>query len=228
MIDRETFYDLVRSDPFPGSLDQGQVDGQNAILDAWESAFPDGDLRWLAYCLATTYHETSATMQPIEEYGKGSGMAYGSPDPTTKQTYYGRGFVQLTWRDNYARADRELGLEGENSCEWHAENALRLDVASACLFEGMVEGWYRGDEDGRQTLERYFNEHVDDPFNAREIINGDRNAVPSWSSGASIGELVASYHREFLAALEKAWSEDEPVPGPDLVADSRKRRRWRA
>jgi hypothetical protein len=35
-------------------------------------------------------------MQPIEEYGKGRGMPYGKPDPTTGQVYYGRGFVQLT------------------------------------------------------------------------------------------------------------------------------------
>ena len=92
MIERSVFFDLVRQDPFPGELNQGQVEGQDAILDAWESAFPDGDLRWLAYALATTYHETSATMQPIEEYGKGEGSSYGKEDPETHQTYYGRGF----------------------------------------------------------------------------------------------------------------------------------------
>jgi hypothetical protein len=227
-IDRDLYFTAVREDPFPGSLTQNQVDGMNAILDAWESVFAGGDLRWLAYALATTYHETSATMQPIEEYGKGEGMAYGEPDKTTKQVYYGRGFVQLTWRDNYARADRELGLEGDMSCEWHAENALRLDVAAACLFEGMVEGWYRTHDDGGpETLGRYFNDDVDDPFEAREIINGDKTKCPSWASGASIGELIASYHREFLMALEKAYvedPEDEPSPGRRLLAEARARR----
>jgi hypothetical protein len=91
-FNRDIFFDCVRQDPFPGALNQGQVDGMNAILDAWESAFPDGDLRWCAYSLATTYHETSATMQPIEEYGKGQDYSYGKEDPETKQTYYGRGF----------------------------------------------------------------------------------------------------------------------------------------
>jgi hypothetical protein len=134
----------------------------------------------------------------------------------------------LTWKDNYARADRELGLEGENSCEWHAENALRLDVASACLFEGMVEGWYRTHDDGKpETLARYFGPDVDDPYEAREIINGDKTKVPSWASGASIGELVASYHREFLMALQKAYveeTEDEPSPGRRLLAEARAKR----
>jgi putative chitinase len=139
--------------------------------------------------------------------------------------------VQLTWRENYARADKELGLTGDASCEWHAENALRLDVAAACLFEGLVEGWYRTHEDGDpETLGRYFNDDADDPIGARECVNGDANKVPSWSSGASIGELIRGYHHAFLMALEKSWSEDEaePVPGPELVEDSRRRRRWRA
>ena len=41
-------------------------------------------------------------MQPIEEYGKGAG--HPCADPETGQTCYGRGYVQLTWRDNYERA----------------------------------------------------------------------------------------------------------------------------
>ena len=58
MFNRETFFEVVRSDPFGGSLIQDQVDGMNYILDTWEDAPPTDDLRWLAYALATTYHET--------------------------------------------------------------------------------------------------------------------------------------------------------------------------
>ncbi|MEE4406756.1 hypothetical protein [Enterobacter mori] len=57
----------------------------------------------LAYVLATTYHETAFTMQPIEEYGKGAGHPYGEPDPETGLAYYGRGYVQLIWKDNYQK-----------------------------------------------------------------------------------------------------------------------------
>ena len=56
---------------------------------------PDADLRWLAYILATDYHETAYTMQPIEEYGKGAGYDYGEPDPVTGEIYFGTGLVQL-------------------------------------------------------------------------------------------------------------------------------------
>ena len=101
-INREFFFDHVRQALFSGSMSQGQVDGLDAILDHWES---DGggskDDRWLAYALATAYHETAKTIGPIREIGLGHGRPYGVPDPVTGQTYYGRGLVQLTWKKNY-------------------------------------------------------------------------------------------------------------------------------
>jgi hypothetical protein len=108
LFDRDVFFGAVRGSLFHGSMTQRQVDGMNAILDAWEENPRSDDLRWLAYPLATTAHETGFAMWPIEEYGRGEGMSYGQQDPETGQTYYGRGFVQLTWRENYARADKEL------------------------------------------------------------------------------------------------------------------------
>ena len=211
MIDRKTYFDLVRNAPFNGTLTQQQVDGQSMILDRWEHDPTTIDLRWLAYSLATTMHETASTMWPIEEYGKGKGMKYGTPDPQTKQTYYGRGFVQLTWRDNYARATNELDLKGDDDLEWHAAKALDLAIASDVMFYGMIEGWFRTKDGKPETLSRYFSETVNDPFNARGIINGDKNTVPKWSGGVSIGKLIEGYHTDFLYALEQATA-------PELVA----------
>lgn len=212
-FDRAKYFDSVRASLFSGKLSQQQVDGQNAILGCWES-WSQTDQRHLAYMLATTYHETSQTMWPIEEYGKGSGQKYGTKDPETGQTYYGRGYVQLTWRENYAKADRELGLDGDESCEWHAENALDPTVASDVMFIGMEEGWFRSDSKGKQTLARYFNASTDDAYNAREIINGDKTKVPSWSNGVSIGTLIKGYHGKFLSALKASWTATEPEPPP--------------
>jgi putative chitinase len=110
LFNRDVFFGAVRGSLFHGAMTQRQVDGMSAILDAWEENPRAEDLRWLAYPLATTAHETGFAMWPIEEYGKGEGMEYGKPDPETGQTYYGRGFVQLTWRENYVRADRSLAM----------------------------------------------------------------------------------------------------------------------
>src|SRR4030095_3263062 len=102
-----------------GSLTQGQVDGLNVFLDWHDNENPPGpetgriDDRMLADILATTSHETAHTMAPIAEYGKGSGKPYGQRDPETGQASYGRGYVQLTWRENYERQDTKLGLNGE-------------------------------------------------------------------------------------------------------------------
>jgi len=213
-IDRTIFFDAVRKKPFGGKLNQSQVDGMEAILTAWEVDYSVWDLRWLAYCLATTFHETAQEMLPVEEYGKGQGMKYGSPDPKTGQTYYGRGYVQLTWDTNYKRADDELELKDDSSCYWHAANALNPIIAAQVMFIGMRDGWFRSNSAGeRETLQKYFNDTRDDPYGAREIINGDKTKVPSWSNGVSIGNLIKSYHQSFLAALVPAFIE-EPYPPP--------------
>lgn len=208
-FDRTIYFDAVRGSLFSGVMNQDQVDGQNAILSVWEKYVGEkGDIRWLAYMLATTFHETSREMMPIEEYGEGEGQPYGEKDPETGQRYYGRGFVQLTWRDNYARADRELGLEDEASCEWQADNALVPWIAARVMYQGMAEGWFRGDR-----LTDFFNDIDDDPFGAREIINGDKTVIPSWSNGVSIGDLVEGYHDKFLAALTASVEKDEGTDG---------------
>jgi hypothetical protein len=63
---RKAFFDGIRPDLFGGTLTQDQVNGIDAILDEWEVRKLT-DLRWLAYMLATTYHETNMTMQPVRE-----------------------------------------------------------------------------------------------------------------------------------------------------------------
>jgi hypothetical protein len=207
MFDRTIFFDSVRGSLFGGALSQQQVDGMNAVLGQWEAqqtGVAMTDTRWLAYMLATTFHETAKTMWPIEEYGKGSGRPYGKKDPETGQTYYGRGFVQLTWRDNYAKATKKLGLTGDRDIEWHADQALDLVIASRIMFQGMTEGWFRQKDGKPETLGRYFNDTVDDPVNARGIINGDVSKM---------GKQVASYYDKFRAAL-KAAKIPEPAPAP--------------
>lgn len=218
-LNRDVFFTEVRDDPFPGTLTQSQVEGLNRLLDVWETEYADCDLRWLAYDLATGYHETGAEMMPVEEYGKGEGMKYGSPDPETGETYYGRGDVQCTWRENYARLDKEFGLTGDDSCEWHADNALDPIISAKALFQGSIDGWYRSDDQGKQTLARYFNAQDDDPFGAREIINGDKNKIPSWSNGKKIGDLIAEYYDGFLYALRKAYDAGtvETAPAEQIV-----------
>lgn len=66
-INRTAYFSYARRAPFGNRLSQAQVDGQNAILDYWESHHEGGSVEFLAYILATAFHETGGTMWPVEE-----------------------------------------------------------------------------------------------------------------------------------------------------------------
>lgn len=184
-MNKTSFYSGIRKSLFGGKLKQEQVYGIESILNEWQRR-DLCDKRRLAYMLATTYHETAGTMQPIEEYGKGKGRVYGKPDPITGHTYYGRGFVQLTWKQNYKTMGDLLGIDLVNK----PDLALKPDIATQILFEGMLQAKsYKGDFTGK-CLEDYFNDKKDDPVNARRIINGTDKA-----------NLIAGYHYKFLEVL---------------------------
>lgn len=186
MIDRKKFFDYARAKLFAGILTQGQVDGMVAVLDEWERRGLT-DLRWLAYMLATDKHETNATMQAVRE-------AYWLSEDWRRShlrywPYYGRGLVQLTWRENYEKMERFLNLPLVDQPD------LALDLANAVtiMFEGMLRAETGvGDFTGR-SLEMFFNDTKDDPLGARTIINGTDKAA-----------LIAGYHYDFLAALNGA------------------------
>lgn len=187
------FYKGVQNEFFNGRLSTQQYDGIEAILNRWRmSGFKD--LRWLAYMLGTTYHETARTMYPIEEYGKGKGKRYGKKIKQSGETYiepdkiyYGRGYVQLTWYENYERMGRILNIP----LLQQPELALRPDIAANIMFEGMTKSLsLKGDFTGHY-LEQYFNDTREDWMNARRIINGLDRA-----------ELIAGYAKRFYEILK--------------------------
>jgi putative chitinase len=179
-INRQTIFNKIRVSLFNGKLSQLQVDGIETILNEWESRGLI-DLRWLAYMLATAYHETGHTFQPIEEYGKGKGRKYGIPDPITGHVYYGRGFVQITWKYNYETFSERLHTDLVNN----PDRALDCKISTDILFEGMISGLFTG-----RKLYDYFNSIEEDWINARRIINGKDRA-----------ELISNYAKAFFKSL---------------------------
>ena len=159
MIDRKEFYSQIRATLVKGGLSQPQVDGFEAIIDEWEKRRLT-DFRWLAYIMATAWHETAQRMQPIEEFGRGRGKAYAP-------TYYGRGFVQITWERNYARLSDVIGVD----LVTHPEKALEMDNAIQILFVGMIDGLFTG-----KALSDYFDKNAD-WRGARAIVNGKDRAA---------------------------------------------------
>jgi putative chitinase len=127
-----------------GPLSASQFGGLDALLSFIERDPEIDDVRWAAYLLATVKWECADTWQPIEEYGKGAGHAYGKPVTVKKDgksytnTYYGRGYVQLTWHKNYVNADKKLNLGDE--LELHPEKVMIPETAYRVISYGMVHG----------------------------------------------------------------------------------------
>lgn len=195
-MDRAKFYAALRkrgSGVFGTSLSRGQVEGIEADLNEAEKRRTP--LKWLSYMLATDYHETAHTMQPIAEYGKGRGKKYGVKGKYG-QAPYGRGKVQLTWDYNYEKADLELRLRG--ALLQNFDLAMRMDIAVQIMFQGMEKGWFTG-----KKLSDYT-----DYLPMRRIINGTDKA-----------NLIAGYAVAFERALREAGYGQWPVSKPVAPAD---------
>jgi hypothetical protein len=183
MIHRAYFFENIEHYLFV-SMSQGQVDGCNVFLDWYDNDNPPLpekyhiDDRCLAYILATTYHETAATMLPISEYG---GESYLKSKPY--YPWYGRGYVQLTWEENYKNQDDKLGLNGMLIAD--PDLALDPDVAKEVIIKGMYDGDFTG-----RSLGQFFTDEVTNWYDARTIVNGHDRATD-----------IANYAERFLNAL---------------------------
>lgn len=180
MVNRDSFFKGVR-EQF-GSLNQSQVDGYNFILN--ELDCHNLSIPMQSYILATIRHETASTMKPIAEYGKGQTRAYGKWQTNSKgvkycykngrkntvytqqeydHLYYGRGYVQLTWWDNYGLLGDLLGVDMLNNPDLNLQPETSIKVA----IIGMQRGLFTG-----KKLSDYFTSTKKDYANARRIING--------------------------------------------------------
>jgi putative chitinase len=197
-INRKFFFSHARSTLFGGALAQSQVEGLSAILDYWEEKHAKNDDRWLAYILATAFHETDQKMQPIHEYGsvKYFDERYGPPpvgkNPSlakqlgnTQQgdgaRFHGRGYVQLTGRTNYADWKKRLGID----LIGNPDLAATANAATKILLEGSILGTFTG-----KKLSNYFAPGKEDWVGARRIINGTDKA-----------NNIAGYGLKFYAAI---------------------------
>lgn len=168
-FDRQKFLDGYIA-AFGGTPKPDAQAGIDALLTAAEADQDITDIRWLAYMMATVKHECANTWRPIEEFGKGKGRKYGVAvtvtDPAGQaftNLYYGRGFVQLTWKDNY----QEMGQVLQNRLVYEPALALDAEVAYRILSHGMRKGSFTG-----KKLVDYISADRCDYVNARKIING--------------------------------------------------------
>jgi len=156
-------------------------------LIASDTSITDG--RWAAYVLATIKNETGQTWWPIEEFGKGKGHKYGQPVTVVDSfgnrytnTYYGRGYVALTWEENY----RSMGNAIDKPLLYDPSLALEADAAYAVVSYGMRKGQFTG-----RKLSEYVNGEICDYVEARRVINGTDRAYSIAADAAKLEEILS-------------------------------------
>jgi len=187
----KAFFDELRnSGIFGKGISENQVKGLQTVCSvAKEAGWP---LAFTAYALATACHETAYTMQPVRE-GLRASETWRRNHLKKYYPYYGRGYVQLTWENNYKKADGALNLNGQLTK--NLDLALDPDIAAKIMVRGMQEGWFAGDKKGPHTLARHLPANgaatVAQMAAARRIINGTDKK-----------DKIAAEAIKFQAALE--------------------------
>jgi hypothetical protein len=189
-INREIFFRGYKM--LFGFLNQETVDDLNFFLDKLDNSTKISGEDWkivkgkYSYVLATVFWETSQTFDPISEMGS---RRYLMSKPY--YPYYGRGYVQLTWKANYIKFGEFLGIDLVNE-PWLAnepENAWLI------LEEGMTRNFdVKRTEDPNftaYTLDDCFNENCFDFVKARRIINGTDKA-----------QTIAGIAEKFFSIIE--------------------------
>lgn len=228
MMDRRIFFDAVRGSVFRGSLAQRQVDGLNHLLDVWQMRYRDTMIpAQLAYCLATSYHETAHTMQPVREtLASSDAQAIRRLDaawkagrlkvsrPYWRTGYFGRGHVQLTHESNY----RHMGHLLDVDLAGNPGLALDPEISADILFTGMMGGHFTG-----KGLARYVSRARTDFKGARRVVNGmDRAGLIAGYADAFLEALLSATRNEAQGGDEKPEMPPAPPAGPaiDIPAPS--------
>lgn len=177
-----------------GPLKQTQVEGFTLLLD--EAA--KRGTRWdnLSNILATAWWETAHTMQPVAEAFWVKNAEAWRKKNLRYWPFYGRGYVQLTWDFNYAKATkwfRENGIKYKGAYPDFTKNpelAMVPELAATILFVGMEEGWFTGKKltDYLDGIDESDVEDLREFTNARRIVNGTDKQV-------EIGKLSLAFEQ---------------------------------
>ncbi|QIG76102.1 putative endolysin protein [Rhizobium phage RHph_I4] len=204
-MNNSLFFDAVRKSLFKGTLTDDQRRGMTAILTVWLSR-GTGDIRHLAYILATAYHETGTRMIPVREgqqqrklwsdkqarnavailFKKGIIKRNYALPGSYGNSFYGRGYAQITWEANYKRMSPLVGVDLVR----YPDKALEPEIAAIILIEGSTKGVSMKGDFTAFALEDFIHGDHCDYVGARKVINGQDKA-----------STVAGYAVKFEAAL---------------------------
>lgn len=202
-ISRDKFFKAYRTEF--GRLRQEQVQGLEFLLTKIEAT--DLTLQQASYVLATVKHETADTYQPIKEIGMkkdADGRWYnvvkGKKVYRQYGSWFGRGYVQITWKTNYQKFGKLLELDLVNN----PDLALEPETAWKILHIGMTQGLFTG-----HRLSQYISARGTNYVGARRIVNAtdkDDHIARLAESFEDVLKVSAVQVESGAGALEKGES----------------------
>lgn len=219
-VDRQKFWQgYHKSFDAYGPTTQATVDSLNFILDRFETEQRLKNIPQFSYCLGTWYHETGIDgnhFVPVREKKAGprSEVWQKYQSKYWNTGFFGRGLDQTTFEPNYRKVGEALGL-GDAFVK-NPDLLLKIEYAYDGAVSGMVSGRYRADKNKqRYSLPRFFKDDdasLQEYFEARDIINGDKNRVVN---GKKNGILIAETAEKFENLLRRTM-----ISQSSAVADS--------
>lgn len=153
------------------------------------------ELRWAAYMLASTWFETGGAFLPVEEAGRGAGRDYGTPQAFTDRrgrsfnhVYFGRGYIQLTWLENYLRLGEALGMGDTLAAD--PRRALDPDIAYRVMSCGLRDGLFTG-----RRLSSFVGADDCDYLGARQVVNATDGAQQIANAATVVESLLRAVSR---------------------------------
>ena len=181
-MDKKLFFKLYRKYlDKDHKLTQREVDALEFFIDKMVRVKSFFTVPQWAYVMATTFHETAHTFEPVRE-------AFHLSENWRKRNlryypYYGRGYVQLTWDYNYERYQKIL----DQPLLSRPDLAMQPETSFNILVHGMKHGVFTG-----KKLSDYVNENRKRYDLARYVINGRDKR-----------DLIAKYAEMFEYILNK-------------------------
>lgn len=230
-FDRQIFFEQYRRH-FGAIKRPYVVTGLERLLGGFEAyhGWWD-DLQQIANAFAQVGIETAWSFTPVVE-----GYYLGDPDKPNYFSgntdyvkrfqaglryfpHHGRGDIQLTWQTNYADQDARIRKWfPERVADFEKRTGRRFDLAndpeqaldpwiSFCVFTiGMHLGTFRSGH----NLDRYITPTKCDHFNARDIVNGDKNYLKK-GSNKRIGTVCKETAEKFEVILKASLLSGEPI-----------------
>lgn len=167
-----------------GSISTKKLDALTKFIELTNKNFSEFTVNQWAYAYATTHHETNATFEPVKE----AYWVKNADDWRRKNLryypYYGRGFVQLTWLENYILFSRFLGVDIVDK----PDKVMDFGLSFKVMVHGMKNGTFTG-----KKLSDYISNLKADYVGARRVINGTDKA-----------QLIAGYANKFESILKES------------------------